>query len=148
MNSFVKWAAFSSMSASLVLVCAGAAAADNPSLTAVASPSSGLLQVLFGLILVLAAIGATAWLLRRFVPGQAGAAGAFRIIGGAMVGPKERLVLVEINDTWLLLGVASGQVNTLHTMPRPDHPPSMDGSAKQPGFATWLKRASQGRRDG
>ena len=75
--------------------------------------------MLFGLGLVLAAIAATAWLLRRLAPGQIASSGALRVVSGVMVGPKERVVLVDVGDTRLVLGVAQGQVTTLHQMPRP-----------------------------
>ena len=52
---------------------------------------SGLLQVLLGLALVVAAIVATGWLLRRIGPSQS-AGGLLRVVGGVMVGPRERLV--------------------------------------------------------
>ena len=83
------------------------------------SSLSSLLQVLFCLGLVLGAIAGTAWLLRRLAPGQVVASGALRVVGGVAVGPKERVVLVDIGDTRLVLGVAPGQVTTLHQMPRP-----------------------------
>lgn len=84
-----------------------------------ATSFASLLQVLFGLGLVLAAIGGTAWLLRRLAPGQVAASGALRVVGGVAVGPKERVVLVDVGDTRLVLGVAPGRVATLHQMPRP-----------------------------
>jgi len=34
-----------------------------------------------------------------------------------MVGQRERVVVVEIGESWLVLGVAAGQVRALHTMP-------------------------------
>ena len=34
-----------------------------------------------------------------------------------MVGQRERVVVVEIGNTWLVLGIAAGQVRALHTMP-------------------------------
>jgi flagellar protein FliO/FliZ len=78
-----------------------------------------LVQVLFGLGLVLAAIGGTAWLLRKLGPGQVAASGSLRVVGGVAVGPKERVVLVDVGDTRLVLGVAPGHIATLHQMPRP-----------------------------
>lgn len=78
-----------------------------------------LVQVLFGLGMVLAAIGGTAWLLRKLAPGQVAASGALRVVGGVAVGPKERVVLVDVGETRLVLGVAPGQIATLHQMPRP-----------------------------
>jgi flagellar protein FliO/FliZ len=45
---------------------------------------------------------------------------------------------VEVGETWLLLGVGGGQVNTLHTLPRPaNYVPSPRDPL--PGFADKLK---------
>ncbi|MHB1061000.1 MAG: flagellar biosynthetic protein FliO, partial [Thiobacillus sp.] len=35
------------------------------------------------------------------------------------VGARERVVVVEVDNTWLLLGVGGGNVRLLHTLPRP-----------------------------
>jgi flagellar protein FliO/FliZ len=43
-----------------------------------------------------------------------------KVVGGVMLGPRERLVVVEVGETWLLLGVGGGQVSTLHTLSRPE----------------------------
>jgi flagellar protein FliO/FliZ len=84
-----------------------------------ASPGfSTLLQVLLGLGVVMAAIAAAAWLARRYVPGVA-SGGPVRVVGGAMVGPKERVVVLEIEDDWIVVGVTATQVNALHALPRP-----------------------------
>ncbi len=40
-----------------------------------------------------------------------------KTIGGASLGGKERVAVVEIGDTWLVLGAAPGNVRLLHTMP-------------------------------
>ena len=77
----------------------------------------GLFQVVFALAVVLAAIVLFGWLLRRWMPASLGASGVLRVIGGVMVGPKERLVLVEMGDTWLLLGVAGAQRDIDHVRP-------------------------------
>ncbi|MEW5786415.1 MAG: flagellar biosynthetic protein FliO [Pseudomonadota bacterium] len=116
------------------LLPAVALAADPPAV----STGSALLQGLVGLIIVLAALAAFFWFLRRFSPGQSGAQGAVKVVGGVMLGPRERLVVVEVGDTWLLLGVGGGQVNTLHTLPRPaNYTPSPHEPL--PGFADKLK---------
>lgn len=98
---------------------------------------SGLIQVLFGLALVIAAIIATGWVLRRVGPSQS-AGGLLRVVGGVMVGPRERLVIVEIGEQWLVLGVAAGSVNLLQAMPR-----AAAGSAG-PDEPAWLKRLLAG----
>ena len=123
--------------------------APTPAISA--SPVTGMfggLQVLFSLGIVLAVIVGSAWLLRRFSPGQMGAGGAVKVIGGVALGPKERLVLVEIGETWLVLGVAPGQVNTLHTLAKPEgviHANEVPTGGEH-GFSGWLKKAMQGRK--
>jgi flagellar protein FliO/FliZ len=107
-----------------------------------ASPVSigGVLQVLFGLIVVLATVAGAAWILKRLAPGQVSAGGAIKLIGGIAVGPKERVVVVEVGDTWLVVGVAPGQVSALHNMPRLEifQNAAPSGSADQ-RFAVWLR---------
>lgn len=100
-----------------------AVAADGSPPVAGGASFLGFLQVLLGLGLVLAAIAGSAWLLKRLGPGQVAASGALRVVGGVAVGPKERVVLVDVGDIRLVLGVAPGHVSTLHQMPRPADEP-------------------------
>lgn len=102
---------------------------------------SGLFQALLGLVIVLAFIAALAWMFRRLPLGQGMAGGAVRVLGGVALSTRERLVLVEVGETWLLLGVAPGQVNTLHTMQRPANAGGEGGVPTEQGFAAWLKQA-------
>jgi flagellar protein FliO/FliZ len=127
----------------LVFVASSVFAA--PPQTPPALPSSpvsmgGMLQVLFGLAVVLGTVAGAAWLLKRLAPGQVSAGGTIKLVGGIAVGPKERVVVVEVGDTWLVVGVAPGQVNALHNMPRLE---TSQGSAKPVSddqrFASWLK---------
>lgn len=84
--------------------------------------ADSLLQTMGGLLLVLAIIGGGAWLLKRFslIPTTAG--GTIKVVAASGVGQRERVVVVEINDTWLVLGVAPGRVNRLHAMEKPATP--------------------------
>ena len=115
----------------------------------VSTPSlfGGLVQVILALLLVFGAIALSAWLLRRYGPTQLGASGsALRVLGGVMVGQRERLVLVEVNDTWLIVGVAPGRVNAVHSMPRPAQTEQQtQAMVQQPSFSEWLKTAWQKR---
>ena len=99
-------------------------AADGSVPAASSTTFLGFLQVLLGLGSVLAAIAGSAWLLKRLGPGQVAASGALRVVGGVAIGPKERVVLVDVGDTRLVLGVAPGHVSTLHQMPRPADEPA------------------------
>jgi flagellar protein FliO/FliZ len=76
------------------------------------------------------------------MPAVRGAGGLVKIVGGVMVGPKERVVVVEVGETWLVLGVTAQQVNALHALPRPANL-ATGALAASPGadFSTWLGRA-------
>jgi flagellar protein FliO/FliZ len=134
---------------SLFVFCVETAFAAAPPAAAAPAISAGsVLQVVLGLVAVLGMVGAAAWLLRRFSSLRGTASGMIRVVGGAAVGQRERIVLVEIGDTWLLVGVAPGQVRNLHTMPRAQSAigTAVRGAAPaEPGFATWLRRMSERR---
>jgi len=77
------------------------------------SNSGGILKMVFGLAVVLAVMALISWGVKRFMPGVAGQQSAVRIVGGASVGSRERVVVLEIADRWIVVGVAPGQVNAL-----------------------------------
>jgi len=105
---------------------ANAAAAIPPATATVpptmpaASPTGSLMQTLFALVLVLAVLGALAWFLKRYGPkGGAGSAN-LRIVGSLNLGGRERLLVVEVGNQWIVVGASPGRVNALATMPRQD----------------------------
>ena len=83
----------------------------------------------------------------RFSPGQSGAQGVVKVVGGVMLSTREKVVVVEIGDTWLLLGVGGGQVNTLHTLPRPEGASATPQPDPLTGFSEKLKEVLR-RREG
>ena len=90
-----------------------------PSLALAASgTASSALTVLLSLGLILGGFVALAWLARRYLPGM-GAQGVVKVVGTTAVGARERVVVVEVDGTWLLLGVGGGNVRLLHTLPKP-----------------------------
>ena len=111
------------------------------------STGSAFLQGLLGLLIVLAALLLFFWFMRRFSPGQSGAQGVVKVVGGVMLSTREKVVVVEIGDTWLLLGVGGGQVNTLHTLPRPEGASATPQPDPLTGFSEKLKEVLR-RREG
>ena len=109
--------------------------------------SGSVLQVIFSLLLVLAAVVLVAWILKRINLPQYGAGSLLKVISGVAVGQRERIVLVEVNDTWLVVGVAPGQVRTLHSMPKAELPiQQTDSSSDTDGkFQGWLKQVMEKR---
>jgi len=114
---------------------AAARAADTPALAS-APPAGGLLQVLLGLIVVLALMAALAWFLRRFGVARGGGDSVVKIVGGVAVGSRERVMVVEVGEQWIVVGVAAGRVSALTTLPRQETPPTP--AAATPGG--WLKQ--------
>jgi flagellar protein FliO/FliZ len=108
-----------------------------------AAVSTGsVMQIIFSLILVLAAVAVVAWMMKRINMPQHGAASLLKVVSGVAVGPRERVVLMEVNDTWLIVGVAPGQVRTLHSMPKGTLPSGSNNISSSPDgkFQMWLKQ--------
>jgi flagellar protein FliO/FliZ len=100
---------------------------------------TSLWQLTLGLLLVLGLIIAIAWVLKRSGRLQMAAGGGLRILGGLSMGTRERVVLLQVGDTQLLVGVAPGRVQTLHVLNEPLE--SVHGAASVvPGFADQLGR--------
>ncbi|MFZ2301258.1 MAG: flagellar biosynthetic protein FliO [Gallionella sp.] len=78
--------------------------------------SGNVAQIIFSLFLVLAAIVLVAWLFKRMNVAQHGSVRLLKVLGAVPIGQRERIVLVEIKDTWLVVGVGQGQIRTLHTL--------------------------------
>lgn len=124
-----------------------------------AASAGGLLQVLFGLVVVLALMAAAAWMLRRFGVAKNNTATAVKIVGGISVGSRERILVVEVADQWIVVGVAPGRISTLSSMPRQQPtaaqeaaPESVSGSATgaapaAKNFSAWLRQTIE-RRNG
>ena len=130
------------MRAAVLLLLAGPAWAAAPQVEG-PSPLWGMLQMLLGLAIVLAAIVGVAWLFRRFtMTGMLGRIQPARVVSGVMVGPHERVVIVELEGEWLVLGVTSRSINLLKTL---DKPPQQDtataAAATMPAFAQRLAAA-------
>jgi len=103
-----------------VLAHAADATAPAPAVSAAGS----LLQVFIGLVAVLLLIAATAWVAKRFGVTRSGAANVLQVVSSASVGARERVVVVEVGESWLVVGVAPGSVNALMTLPRGETPPA------------------------
>lgn len=76
-------------------------------------------QFVLGLVVVVGLIFALAWMLRKMNYVQRGVQGNMRILGGLHLGSRERLILVQVGEEQLLLGVASGRVNLVHVLKAP-----------------------------
>ena len=101
------------------------------------------LQAGFALILIVGLLAATAWMARKVSGGKGFGQAGLKVIGGVALGPRERIVLVEVGDDWLVIGIVPGQIRTLHRLDKGSLPEgSLQAGADKP-FAQWLQGIAQ-----
>ena len=116
---------------------AGTAAAAADATAASAGP--GLWPATLAMLVVaLLAAGGT-WLVARVSRQRFANSPLLRVIASVHVGPRERVVIVEAGQSWLVLGVAPGRVNAIHTLAKDDSAPL----EPQRPFAEWLKKVTE-----
>lgn len=90
------------------------------------------------LVVIIALIVVGMLLLKRFGPYKQLGGRGLKLIAGQSVGPRERVVVMEVEDTWLVLGVTQNNINMLHKLPAQqdtqEAPPSRRRSADRPSF--------------
>ena len=77
--------------------------------------SGGIIEYIISFILVFA----IAWLLRRVGGVSLTGGGALKVISGMSMGARERVVLLQVGEEQLLLGISPGRVQTLHVLEKP-----------------------------
>ena len=90
-------------------------------ITPIVDPLSGtnVVQMVVGLVFVLILVFAIAWLLRRVGSVSLRGGGALKVIGGMSMGARERVVLLQVGEEQLLVGVSPGRIQTLHVLENP-----------------------------
>lgn len=104
------------------------------------SPVGQIMKMIVGLVIVLIMIFAVAWLARNYMGFNPSSNAALKPLAGVLVGQKERVVLVQVGERQLLIGVAPGQINLLHVIEKGEE---VTIAAEQPlsPFAEKLKRS-------
>lgn len=78
-----------------------------------------LAKLTVGLLLVVLIIFGLAWLVKRFNLSQHSQNGLIRIIAGLPLGTRDRIVLLQVGDEQILLGLSPGRIRKLHTLSNP-----------------------------
>jgi flagellar protein FliO/FliZ len=128
-----------------VALCGLAQASQPGAPVEVLSPGT-MLQFALGLAAVLGLILAAGWVMKRTAIGKS-APGMIRVVAGAAVGQRERVVIVDVADARIVLGVAPGRVTTLHTIPLAEarkHDTEQSGAAAE--LRAWLQGNQEPRR--
>lgn len=100
--------------------------------------TSAAIRMVLGLAVVLALLGATAWLSRRFRIGGGMRGGLIEVVSGLSLGARERVVLIRVGGDQVLVGVSPSGMRTLHVLNQnpEDHQPGAQGGA----FANYLDK--------
>lgn len=95
-----------------------------------------LVSLMFGLLVVVGLIFALAWLLRRMQ--QIGPRGnqAIKLVSSQALGPRDRLLLVQVGGEQILLGISAGRITPLHVLKEPV--PLGEAQPATPEFAQRL----------
>jgi flagellar protein FliO/FliZ len=88
-----------------------------PAASTAPTSGGGLLEVTLALLVIVGLIAGLAWLMKRMRGFGIAGHDRIQVLSERAMGPKERCVLVRIGATEILIGVAAGNVRTLHIFP-------------------------------
>ncbi|MFA0995525.1 MULTISPECIES: flagellar biosynthetic protein FliO [Pseudomonas syringae group] len=95
-----------------------------------------VMQLLFGLIVVVGLIFVLAWVMRRVQRVGPNNGQVIELVSTRALGPRDRLVLVQIGNEQVLLGITPGRITPLHVLKEPVHVPVREHTT--PEFAQRL----------
>ena len=106
--------------------------------------AGNLIQTTFALLFVLGLLAVLAWFLKRYGPKAHGGNANIHLVGALSLGGRERIIVVEVGEQWIVVGASPGRVNALATMPKQEgatlaaslHPHQPAASS----FGEWLKQ--------
>jgi len=127
--------------AGLLLALPLSALAAEPVAQVAAAPAVGsvggqLTQLVLGLLLVIGLIFLLAWLMRRVQRIGPGNGQVIELVGSRALGPRDRLVLVQVGEEQILLGITPGRITPLHVLKTPVD--AVKTEAATPEFAQRL----------
>ena len=117
-----------------------AAAAGSPA-AAVSPPftisATDVLNVGGGLTMVLLAVVAIAWLYGRVQGTRGGQGKVIQVVATQALGPKERVLVVDVAGEQLVLGVTAAGMRTLHVLQTP-----VEAATELPSMPSFAARLS------
>jgi len=108
------------------------------------APSApGIFGAILALLLVLGLVVGLGWLLKRLPGAGFRPSEGLKVVASVAVGAKERVVVVDVDGTQLMLGVTAGGITPLHTLQTPLPPPApvrLPDFKHVPDFARLLQQ--------
>jgi flagellar protein FliO/FliZ len=115
------------------------------------SASNSLFKMLIGLAIVLLILALISWAMKKYMGHTGTQQSVIRVVGGVSVGTRERVMVLEVADRWLVVGVAPGHVTSIanlevgdsNLLSQSDMKNSNPSNTTQHNsFAKWLKKSS------
>lgn len=130
------------LSATLFCTAVPALAQTEQSAPGLMSGDSGnYLKLTLTLVFIVGLIFACGWLVRRMAGGTSFNHRHIKVLSVMPLGTREKLMLVKACDDYLLLGVTTNNINTLH---RFDEPPDLTEAPLTSPFADRMKGLLKG----
>ena len=99
-------------------IALGAAEAPAAALPDSSMPAQ-LGQLLVGLLLVIGLIFALAWVVKRIQNITPRGGAVIKLVASQALGPRDRLLLVQVGGEQILLGLTPGRISALHVLAEP-----------------------------
>ncbi len=93
-----------------------------------------IVKMVVALAAIIGLVFAVVWLMKRFLPGAARAAGErvdMYVVGQLSVGSRQRVAVVRVHDRVLVLGITEESINTLADLTPPRDPRQGGASSKE-----------------
>lgn len=116
----------------------GVADANSPAIAPVVG-GDDILSLAVSLLLVIGSIILVGWLYARLQGNRVSGGELIRVIESRSLGAKERIVLVDVADKQILVGMTASTVQTLHVFDEPVA--GIKARTGNPGFAARLRTA-------
>ncbi len=102
--------------------------------------AGNLTQITLSLLLVVGLLIFGSFLFKKFGMTPFNRPFPVKVIGAVSVGNNQRIVVIEVGEEWIVLGVTAQQISTITSMPRKEIP---DGAAMgdKIKFSTWMQSA-------
>lgn len=144
MYRFVSKIKYKFYSAVMLLVVSAQVYANEEAVskTLKSEPMSGgyLMQLVLGLVVVVLCIIALAWFAKKMNSFQSVTDDSLKMISAMSMGTRERIVLLQVGEEQILVGVSPGRINKLHVLDKPiENVRGNQGSATGKGFSDKFK---------
>ena len=97
-----------------------------------------LIKLTGGLVAIVVVIFVLAWAVKKLNLNQQAGSGLLRIVAGISIGTRDRIVLLQVGEEQILLGLSPGRIEKLHTLAEPLQSPQ--GQPAAGAFASRLNR--------